>query len=275
VDAAGDPVPGASVTWQWPVAAKALFPNPRPHRAVVHTDGQGRFRLAGKGPTAATRLYAAHPDHGVGLTRERDRNRDPHFKDIVIRLDPALRVDFAVRTPEGEAPKVVELAIRSGKRDPWAPVEGLSKAYFQEPTRTTADFSLPGLSGEPFTLWLRASGFRPKRFESADLLPGPGMAVRRVEVFLERGLAVSGVLLDREGKPAERAVVHVNDGNRRNMRGNPFWCLHERTDAKGRFTVGGLTDGIYVVKAQLPGGKGEVVRENIRAGTSGLTLREE
>jgi len=273
VDAADRPVAGAYVTWTWQVAASTLSPEPRPRKAYVRTDENGRFRLAGAGARAAHRLYATHRERGVGLTRERDRDRDPQFDGIVIRLDPGQRIDVTVRTPAGESPKQVEVAIRYGKRDPWAPVEGLSKAYFQEPTRTTADFSLPGLSGEPFTLWLHADGFRPVRYESADIFPGPGMGIRKVQVTLEVGLVVSGTLLDKEGKPVVNATVHVNNGDRRGSRDDPFWCIHQRTNEKGRFTVGGLKDETFLIRAHIPGGTSEILAEGIRAGTTGLTLR--
>jgi len=274
VDAADRPVANATVTWDWQAAASTLSPDPRPRKECVRTDERGRFRLAGAGLRAARQLYATHRELGVGLTLVRDQNRDPLFDDVVIRLDPSQRIDFTVRTPAGESPKLIEVAIRYGRRDPWAPVEGLPKAYFQEPTRTTADFSLPGLSGEPFTLWLHASGFRPIRYESEDILPGPDMGVRRVEVTLETGFVVSGTFLDKSGKPIVDAIVHVNNGDRRASRGDPFWCIHERTDEKGRFTVGGLKDETFFIRAHVPGGgTSKVLAEGIRAGVTGLTLR--
>jgi hypothetical protein len=199
---------------------------------------------------------------------------DRRAEDPPVAPPPGPAVPEPVVPPPRPAADQVKLTLQYGKRDPWAPIEGLTRAHFREMTRAGADFSFPGLSGEPFTLWLSVDGYVPKRYASEDVLPGPDMGTRRVDVVLDRGLAVSGILLDRDGKPVVGATMHVNTGKREEQRANPFYCRHGKTDEEGRFEVAGLADATFLIRAHGPGaGASVIVAEGIRAGTTGLELR--
>lgn len=271
VDHAGLPVEGAVVTYDWMTAARFLWPVPGRPGVLPTTDRRGHFRWAGKPPTGIKRWFAVHRDHGIGSTAVGSEGDPP----MEIRLRPALRVDVEVFEPDGARPEKLEVSLHSKKRDLWAPSADLPRAHVPEHIRIEGpSLALPGLSGHPFVVWIRAAGYRPRKLEAGDFLPGPGMRHRKVEVILQEGSTISGRVRDADGKPVVNATVHVNDGGRPRYRTEPFWCLHGRTDEKGRFSVGGLADGTFQIRVHARDAKtSAVVATGIRAGTTGLELK--
>jgi uncharacterized GH25 family protein len=100
------------------------------------------------------------------------------------------------------------------------------------------------------------------------------MRRRKIEVALETGFTISGRVLDDEGMPVPKATVHVNDGGMPRYRTEPFWCLHGRTDEEGRFSVGGLADGVFLIRVHSVARRtSAVVGTGVRAGTTSLELK--
>src|SRR6185503_20113357 len=107
--------------------------------------------------------------------------------------------------------------------------------------RTTSDargrFRLEGLGSGHQLVSVRARGFGP---EVKQLAPG-----QRFDVVLVAGGTVYGLVLDPARKPLADAMIRVirvsdePEPNRRNQ--------SDRTDATGRYDVGGLEAGTYRV----------------------------
>ena len=70
-----------------------------------------------------------------------------------------------------------------------------------------------------------------------------GAALDLGDVILPRGVAIRGVALDRDGRPAPRAVVQVSSTRR---------TRSARTDDEGRFAVDHLAPGTYDILVQAP-----------------------
>ena len=69
-----------------------------------------------------------------------------------------------------------------------------------------------------------------------------GPALDLGDVVLPRGVAISGIALDRDGRPVVRASVRLRDADGR--------ARFTRTDDAGRFTVDHIAPGVYDVVAQ-------------------------
>jgi protocatechuate 3,4-dioxygenase beta subunit len=110
--------------------------------------------------------------------------------------------------------------------------------------------------------------------------PGAGRAIRsnvspggtEVEIFLIPGATISGVVRDESGQPVKGALVRVQPESF-----GPYMPPTERTDASGRFALGGLEAGNYLLVARegpRPPAVQSVSVEARGESTVELTLRE-
>lgn len=84
---------------------------------------------------------------------------------------------------------------------------------------------------------------------------GDGEERAGVQLVLERGLAIAGIVRGVDGRPAELAEVVVEKLTRQNWGGWGGSRMarqgRDRTDAAGRFAISGLAAGKYTVRANL------------------------
>jgi protocatechuate 3,4-dioxygenase beta subunit len=128
------------------------------------------------------------------------------------------------------------MIVSSGSGDGSGTTE-LSVPEMEDHTDARGEYELPHLPPGEIVLSVRdVSGvLRPAEITRV-LLPGERALL---DVVLESGLHVRGVVVDALGRPVEQAGVYVTDpeqsGGGSSQRGT--------TDAEGRFDVGGLTPG--------------------------------
>jgi hypothetical protein len=89
-------------------------------------------------------------------------------------------------------------------------------------------------------LEVHASGFRKRRVSVAR-------GTSRVDVVLERGLRISGRLVDQDGKAISNVTIWCR-GSATDEAGSS----HPRSDAEGRFSLGGLHPGELELRPQDP-----------------------
>ncbi|MBC8472759.1 MAG: carboxypeptidase regulatory-like domain-containing protein [Planctomycetes bacterium] len=74
----------------------------------------------------------------------------------------------------------------------------------------------------------------------------PSNRIEKGHIILDRGqFSVSGVVVDKKGKPVANAVVYCSGENQLG--------IGSRTDTKGKFTVYGIFEGPVVINAHIRG----------------------
>ena len=104
----------------------------------------------------------------------------------------------------------------------------------------------------PQTVVVRHANYATWTLDSIEVEPG---AMRSLDVGLESGLALSGVVRDADGSTIDSMELHVRgtgSGNRRVFK-------NVRTDSQGRYRVEGLTPGSYRLFGARGGRSGRVV----------------
>ncbi|MFO0931243.1 MAG: carboxypeptidase-like regulatory domain-containing protein [Planctomycetota bacterium] len=233
VDGDGAPVPETRVSatstgrWVRPVA----------------TDGAGRFRLTGLEPGTYDLEARVLRESKVGLVA------------TARCVAGATGVELRLARPEGQASGLlVRVVGADGKPVPRASVrvvfgERGSSGATAEDGLAIVDVSgrEGGLVGATVTASRpRSIAGQPLPFGAATIGPLVGSEVE-VEVRLPPEKVVSGVLLDPDGKPVRGAVVVAADATQAS---NLSWAFRDeqsdlpraRTDAEGRFRLGGLGD---------------------------------
>ncbi|MFN0059026.1 MAG: sigma-70 family RNA polymerase sigma factor [Planctomycetota bacterium] len=196
---------------------------------TVRTGVDGRFRIEGL-PLQPTMLEARHDDFAA-VRRE---GVAPNSRDVELRLTDGGRVVGVVLDPNGKG--VVGATVRSLMSDP----------VIATKTDDSGRFVLEHLEPGTVQLEARADGFPRKR--SARLTIVDGEEIAGVEIVLEEGVTVTGLVLDPDGKPLADARLSFK-------RGGAMLMMSEdaRTDAEGRFSAKGLRRGLdYSARATHP-----------------------
>ena len=105
--------------------------------------------------------------------------------------------------------------------------------------------------GYKFRLVARALGYRMRKIEvSSGNTPGSRIDIG--QIVLARGqFSVSGIVVDRKGKPVADAAVHCT--------GEKQVDIHTKTDAKGRFKAYGIFEGQVVITASKKNSSGQTL----------------
>ncbi|MBW7991066.1 MAG: SUMF1/EgtB/PvdO family nonheme iron enzyme [Planctomycetes bacterium] len=95
--------------------------------------------------------------------------------------------------------------------------------------------------GHKYRLTARAMGYRMRKIEVSSG-NAPGNRIDAGPIVLARGqFSVSGVVVDRKGKPVANASVHCTGENQVD--------IHTKTDVKGRFKADGIFEGPVIINA--------------------------
>jgi protocatechuate 3,4-dioxygenase beta subunit len=174
----------------------------------------------------------------------------------------------------------IEGVVEDLDHRPVANVTVMAAGPRRQAVRTLDDgtFVLAGLPTGDYTLSPQdptrgrtTEGDEPKREPVKVSLTAPGRA--RATLTLDKRLgSISGRVVDADGQPIIDAFIEYGRAQgpgvpRRGGGGAPVV-----TDTEGRFTIEGLLEGEYGLRAYRKGG-GEGTAEHVKVGTRGVTLR--
>jgi protocatechuate 3,4-dioxygenase beta subunit len=202
------------------------------------THPQGRFRVTGIAP-GEIRIAITAAGHGRHVGEWFRLADGATRKGIIATLGPEAVIDGLVVASQGQAPVAsasVELAGEA--RDPMG---AIFASMFGETLATTAEdgsFRIGGLAAGRHRLVIRKEGF--VALEAPPITLAAGQQVGPVRFELSPGGEIHGSVLASDGSPRAAASVICQDLARMAMRS-------ARTDAAGRYRLGGLAPGNYAL----------------------------
>lgn len=282
LDEGGAPVEGARVSLQLPENYRARFDvvldRAQPRTWSATCDATGRFALEDL-PRIEGALLNARADGFLAWSEPA-----PTHSDLALRL--------VLQRPR-EAAGVVRGTVLDSSG---APLAGALVAFGLDTQRSGPDGSFafelvnPGsfsarFGQVPDSLRAVAPGWLPAEFEP-KVVDGAPRWPEHVTLRLESpALSIGGRVIDSDGEPVEGVCVYVADATLFGaVDGRPalletlftpgegLWRFVQ-SDADGRFTVEGLLDRDYVVRAHHSPTLLRADSEPTRAGTRGLELR--
>jgi len=245
VDARGDGIDGAQVT------VGSLDPS-SPLRTTVFTDKRGEAKLPGaKGLPLHVDVLAPH-------AATRSLELPDSANELKVELLPSEDVDGEVRTSHREAifDAFVTLYCEDGAHHARTNKEG--------------EFVVKGAPSGACRLAVRAPGFAPRALDVSVTASRGRRATTVPRVTLDEEAVVEGVVLDARGQPVPLARVAKDTVPVVLVAGAPPPGVAE-TDARGRFRLGELPQGLVSLEAYAAGrGQG---RAEVRLYT-GRTLKD-
>jgi protocatechuate 3,4-dioxygenase beta subunit len=226
------------------------------------SDEDGYFSFLGLEP-GRYRLVARHEDFAPAV-KDVELSKDGDSEvEIVLSAGVTLTGQLVGEANEPVAGKVSLRGIDGG------PVSVLLRSRLSVETDSEGSFSLGPLPAGEHTLQAESRGYASK---NVDVSVSGRASVEDVgDVALERGLSISGRVIDETGKPIARAVVMVNQPARGMLSSTGEGFLVSETDEEGRFVLAGLSPGPQHVHASAPGyGRSDFIAAE--PGMSGLTL---
>ncbi|MEM7233587.1 MAG: sigma-70 family RNA polymerase sigma factor [Planctomycetota bacterium] len=216
---------------------------------LTKSDAEGRFEVAGaqNGRYVSARKDGYAPSRQLGLSAN-----DGETKEIRLVLPrPGGSVSGQVIDSDGRPVEnarvwVGELKMHHGQYD-------LRAAPVIVRTDTDGMYTATGVGVGTVPVAARAPGFAPK---TGEVLVEPRRQTT-LDLTLERGVTVEGVVRDFEGEPVKRAKLSVGEELHFVAGTDPF-LTKTRSDEQGRYRLAGLAAGTILVRAERDGkGKAE------------------
>lgn len=204
-------------------------------RTTKYTEGDGRYRL---GPaslgTNYSVIFAAEGFQSVTHALEGTETATTLELDVV--LEPGLTVTGRLVDERGQPVAAANVHV--------SPVSKKNDGALRRPLWSDGRgrFSIGGLSPEPYTLLVRASGFLEFAQEIDPTTADLG------DFTLERGLSITGTVVDEDGEPVEGAHWIKRESNGFSGWGSSRGPNQRPTDSEGRFEISGLEPGFYQIQ---------------------------
>ena len=244
----------------WSSSSRWTVPGSRPAYRPVATDAGGHFEILGLAP-GRFRLVARHRELAPALSDVLPLAEGGEEQvDLVLR--PGVTVAGRLVGPDQRAARgSVMLAEIDGRTAPDTLVETSTSAAGED-----GRFRVAHVPPGSHALAVVAPGFTPQRVE----LSVGSKPVDLGDVTLETGLLIEGRVVDSSRAPVLDAELEATPASviRRIDEESPLRT--GRSDAAGRFVIGGLGEGTYELRAQAYG-FGQVARP-VEAGAKGVTL---
>jgi len=189
--------------------------------------------------------YTKSPEAGIQknyfYARHRQRNLvafvefNEDANNLDIRLEPGAILTGKVMGPDGKGIHAAKISLLS-------PDWQMLPVYVTLKSDTEGKFEIKGLPlGHKYSVTAIAKGYRTNTIEvSSGNVPDNRIDIG--PIVLDRGqFSVSGVVVDKKGKPVANASVHCSGENQVE--------IHTQTDAKGRFKANGIFKGAVIIKA--------------------------
>ena len=172
--------------------------------------------------------------------------------------EPVRALEVVVRDPAGQ-PVAGAVVVATPSSGAWLPFGGVARDTVRATvTGASGRALLEALPPGPWTLVVQAEGFAPRRVRRVEAGP--------LEVRLEMGGVLTGVVRDAEGSPVAGARVALDA----DLPLETDWVAEASrveavTDGEGRFRLGGIGPTPVRVVARAPG-FGRAEREGLEAG---------
>ncbi|HKE01982.1 MAG TPA: carboxypeptidase-like regulatory domain-containing protein, partial [Planctomycetota bacterium] len=212
-------------------------------RAEAREDGSFDLHV----PARAARFTFGAEADGAAYARAEAFDLSPARRDApyVVVLDEAGALEGTVRDASGEAARHAWIAL-------WPNGARLAgRVDFVERMRAEGDasgrFRFSALPPGSYQFAATADGCAPSSYDTVEVVAG---AIARADIALPAGHEVSGRVTRGDGAPVEGALIRAWPS-----RG---WVMLEaygcaRTDAQGRFRLGGLLPGPHSIDASREG----------------------
>lgn len=245
-DAAGEPVEGAKVTIQLgnEMRFMAMFTGGAP---TTYTQADGSFTLK---PVAADKkhiLLATHKEHGPSKPLEAAANSDS-----TVVLTAPLEIVGVVQDDAGQPLQGVKVTLGAMQRQGMAlPDEGMPRPAI---TDEAGRFVVRNAPRGNRTI----TYFHPHHLlKSEQLQLGAGARHDAGTVALERGLRITGTVVDEDGKPivGARLFANVVQQNKTGMVGpeRVGGATQDQSDSVGKFGFYGLKPGSFRLSVSSDG----------------------
>jgi hypothetical protein len=131
-------------------------------------------------------------------------------------------------------------------------------------------FSLSGLAAGTIDLTVKAEGYRPGRLRGVQVFAG--REATPVEIVLDRGSSLTGLIADATGKPRPGALVIAfqEPSLDKLLARDPPSHATAQADEGGRYLLEGMEPGRYQV--HVPGGRARPTSVDVQAGKNELDL---
>ncbi len=241
------PVAGARVTVQ---GAANEFP--------VFSDAEGKFRIDAVAPANRCQAEASGPNNTHGTSEPFIVRPAQQVENIEVKLAACGRVSGSVRTPDGKPLVGAMVRFVMGKLDeqnPWGFQQFQSAERF--PVMADGRFNIPMVPEGNVTVRADAEGYLPAW--KSDVVVAANQETGGAELILKGSLEISGRVEAQSGGPVAGAQIYAQytgRGDRRSWGGFVTGLSGEpsaQTDAEGKFTLKGLQDGGYYIRASSPG----------------------
>jgi uncharacterized GH25 family protein len=238
LDPDGKPVTGASVFLSEEESKSfggqsALMASGRFHRGI--TDDEGSFSFDGVSP-GPFNLSARAPRRQEAELANLELKAGQDLTGLDLVLPPGAEVSGKVLSPEGRPVADAEVAVVQASENGFPAFSSL---------RATTDgdggYRINGIPPGRHTLEARAEGYR-RAVRDVEVT-----AAAAVDFALERGLEISGRVVDDAGSPVPGARLLLIAGQ------NAFNSPRTASEADGTFRFSGLQDGTYRLAALKDG----------------------
>jgi len=268
------PVPGARVTIAAkPDAGGMTFGGPRRAAGPTGiTDENGRFKLTGLEAGNAVKFEAEAEEWVKGESEPIALAAGQETSGVVVRLRAGGVITGTLTSFEGgplagaEVRAMAQPSNAAG--NPWQWEWQLRSV---EPVLTDAQGRFRVASLTPGPHILRAEAPKHRAVTKMDLQVPEGGDVGPVTLKLEKGLAISGVVVDPEGKPVEGVNLWTNIVNRESGATGANTFRNATTDETGTFDLDQLEPGDYDITVNSSGYANRTLN-GIAAGTADLRI---
>lgn len=240
----GKPIEGATVRYQ---GASEWAQSADPRRDAAESDAEGKFSFDAL-PAGTFRFEGRSKNYAPGRSEMVTLDGGTEKTGVEVRLEPGatLRGEVVSKTGQPVGTARVRVRIKS------------TSMRFGRARETIADdegkFEITGLAQTPVEIVaIHESG--SSEIIELDLSEPP--AARDMTITLELEGTIEGIVVGTDGEPIEGAQVTAmldwrsREGSRRAMRSSMWFrgMPRELSNSGGRFKIGGLEEGEYMVRA--------------------------
>lgn len=248
----GEPAGNVRVSWESSL--------PGVGGSSVTADATGRFRFHGVKPGPAT-VSAWHPERGQA---SREVVLHPGREHVELILGPGLQVAGRVVGPEGQPVTQGRARVHPVTANP-SPAQ--MRSFMRSMTRLGPDgsFAIPVEAPGDYGLRVEAPGFVPYTTPRDDLLNVGSEPVEGLVVRLERGGRIVGRISGLDEDEWSRVEVRAQRSE------PPQEHRIGQVDHRGRYEIGSIDAGTWVVTATTDQPPRQVTREVVVPETGGET----